>query len=61
MKSNGSTFRTNLNKLMEKLESTGSSFIRFTHLETNLLFLLTIDFCIIVTFLGALLTATADQ
>ena len=28
MKSNGSTFRSNLNKLMEKLNSTGSSFIR---------------------------------
>ena len=27
-KSNGSTFRSNLNKLMEKLSSTGSSFIR---------------------------------
>ena len=27
-KSNGSTFRSNLNKLMEKLNSTGSSFIR---------------------------------
>ena len=28
MKSNGSTFRSNLNRLMEKLNSTGSSFIR---------------------------------
>ena len=28
LKSNGSTFRTNLNILMEKLNSTGSSFIR---------------------------------